>query len=354
MNPAASTHIMDTATEEQVLIDQEPLSPDYLPKELVGRSIGSMHSMVHRALGADRPIHMWLHGPPGTGKTVAARLLSDRLHKKVGLLAGYVNCWENPSLYSVLDRLIKDLRILRAEEQRTAARLEQLQKHLEGERFLLILDEIDMVSPKEMAAILYTFCSRPNFVIIAVARDTRALASAEPRVMSRLNPVAIEFSGYSSRQIRAILEDRAILALKPDSWNSVILSCIAAGTGGDARKGIQALHDAAVAAEQDGSMRILKRHIRKVWHPTKHQKIERRLDSLTEHHRIIYNTVRQNGPADSPTLRRAYVKKCGAKNLKAVAERTYTGYLRKLALVRLVTLKRVSVKGRRHLVSLGQ
>ena len=142
--------------------------------------------------------------------------------------------------------------------------------------------------------------------------------------------------------------------MTPNSWNNDILSYIAASAGGDARKAIQILHNAAVAAELDGSTRIRRKHVRRSWRVTRSQEIERGLESLTGHQRIIYDIVNQNNPINSRALRKAYLKRCAAEKLKAVAQRIFSGYVRKLAVAHLVTLDRAPIRGRCHLVMPAQ
>lgn len=346
MNP----WLMDGSAEGRIVTDRAPLRLSHVPRELIGTPTDSIENMVREALRTHTPFRLWLHGPPGTGKTAAARIVLERLRKGAGISGTCVNCWEHPSLYSVLDYVIRDLRVLRAEERRTAARLERLDQHLKGQPFLLVLDEIDAPPTRDAAEILYTFCSRTNFLVIAIAGDTLLLTKMEPRVISRINPRVMEFPRYSAQQIGAILQDRALSALSPGSWNGRIISDIASGVGGDARRAIQALHDAAAAAQADGAMRIMRKYIRKAWQASELECIERRLALLTKHHRMLCEIVRQEGEIVATSLYEAYLEQCAVKNLRPIARRTFSQYLQRLACSHLVLLERAPIRGRHNLV----
>jgi Cdc6-like AAA superfamily ATPase len=60
-----------------------------------------------------------------------------------------VNCYERDTLYEVLDHIITELRIVRAEEHRTSVKLERVQRHLGSRCLLVLLDEIDRIAPCE-------------------------------------------------------------------------------------------------------------------------------------------------------------------------------------------------------------
>jgi Cdc6-like AAA superfamily ATPase len=82
-------------------------------------------SCLRPALYGQKPAHAWLYGRPGTGKTLVAKFVLRDLGRDGRLGGIYINYWENNSYYSVLDRLVRELRILSAEKLNTAFKLER-------------------------------------------------------------------------------------------------------------------------------------------------------------------------------------------------------------------------------------
>lgn len=85
----------------------------------------------------------------GTGKTAAALSALTRFRKEMAVPFVVVSCYERDTLYEVLDHIITELTIFRAEEHRTSVKLERVQRHLGGRCLLVLLDEIDKIAPCE-------------------------------------------------------------------------------------------------------------------------------------------------------------------------------------------------------------
>jgi len=51
-----------------IVCSEEPLTPEYLPDKLPGReqTIADIARSLTPALSHRKPIHIWIHGPPGT------------------------------------------------------------------------------------------------------------------------------------------------------------------------------------------------------------------------------------------------------------------------------------------------
>jgi len=164
----------------------------------------------------------------------------------------YVNCWQHRSLYSVLQAIIDDFKVLGAEAQDTNVKLGRIQQVFRGRPAVIVLDEIDRPMPAARDAIIYGLLRLPHTGLICIAESTRALAMLDERVRSRLGSLVIELPPYTTNQIRQIVTDRARRALMPGSWSPAIIRRLAAGAAGDARLAIQGLRHAAAAAEDAG------------------------------------------------------------------------------------------------------
>ena len=77
-----------------------------------------------------RPVHAWLHGRPGTGKTSTVMRVLRQLEGKNYARSIVINCFEKDTFYEILDEMISGFRILRADEHRTSFKLERLRSFL--------------------------------------------------------------------------------------------------------------------------------------------------------------------------------------------------------------------------------
>jgi Cdc6-like AAA superfamily ATPase len=124
-----------------------------------------------------------------------------------------VNCWEKDTFFEILDDIILQLRILRAEEHRTSLKLEKLRKHLGAQPLIIILDEIEQIKPSERSTTVYNLDSVSNVGMVCISNSHESLFELKELVRSRLNPYPVSFPAYTARSIMDILTHRASLAL---------------------------------------------------------------------------------------------------------------------------------------------
>jgi len=296
---------------------------------------------------------MWIYGDSGMGKTALARFASSELKQKHPIEVAYICCWQHHTLYKVVDALIEQLRILQAEQQDTALKLKKLEKHLDGKPFVLMLDEIDKVSPKDRNEIIYGLCNLGQIGLICISNKKDTFFSLEPGTRSRLNPQFVECRKYSNRDLLSILRDRRELGLAPESCSPSVLERIARLSRGDARIAIQTLRAAAEWAEQERDSRIQTRYIAKVWNGITQDPKEGVLASLTQDHRMLHDIVREHGQITSGELRKIYLKQCKERSRKPIAVRTFSKYVNRLAHSGLIACERARLKGKVRLFKIA-
>ena len=338
-----------------LVVKREALNEDYLPGRLVAREdeLDRIQRCLHPLTRGDRPLHVWIQGRSGTGKTALAQAVLRELEQRYNIPGEHISCWRYHSLYKVVDALVDQLRILRAEQQDTALKLKRLERHLEGKPFVLVLDEIDSLSPKERNTIVHAFTGLSQIGLICISRHEEALFSLDPSTQSRLSPHLVFCSEYTPQDLDEILRDRAGLAFDPRLLSGDVSKQIAESSAGNARAALQTLRGAAEWAEQGRDTCIRTEHIEKARQNLSDFRKARILASLTGDHRILYELVRQEGQICSRQLRATYLKQCERLKRKPIAVRTFSKYLNRLAQCGLIACERRQEKGKGRLFSVG-
>lgn len=338
-----------------IVVNREAFREDFLPEGIVNREreIRKIRHCLYPATQRRKPLHVWIYGGSGAGKTLLARSVLKELRRSYpGIIGAYVNCWPHNSMYKVVAALVQDLRILGADQQDTVVKLQRVKRHLEDKPFMLILDDLDSASPRDRAAIIYEFCNMENTGLVCISRKKDTFFSLPLTIRSRLNPQFVKCRVYSTNDLVVILRDRANPGLTEECCSESILKRIAQLSDGDARLAVQTLRSTAEWAEQEGISQIKVKHLTRVWNDVNKQPKEYLLASLTQDHRMLYNIIRRHGHVLSGDLREVYVKRCKRINRLPIAVRTFSNYVNHLAQSGLVSCERARVKGKVRLFSL--
>lgn len=298
------------------------------------------------ALKRKKPIHAWIFGRPGTGKTLVSRHILRKLEGESFIKGVYINCWAHGSYYSVLDKLVRAMRILGAEKLNTSYKLERLKQFLGNKPFIIILDEIDKPKRYERDSIIYNLCNLGNIGLICICNSAFILYDLDVRIRSRLNAKQVEFKPYSKSELMHILRQRAALALNSSAWCLKTIRKIAELAGGDARVAIQTLKNAALNSENDFSSEIKEKHIKEGFDSAKDIKLTHLLNKLTMHQRLLYDLVKEKKTIHSGHLWKVYLERCAKLERQPIALRTFSEYMNKLIELDLVQWDRALVRGK--------
>lgn len=341
--------------EFSIITNPDLLDENYVPADIPVREphIEELTHCLRPALRSKKPMHAWLHGRPGTGKTLTAKFILRKIKEEAYVDGVYVNCWEQNSYYSVLDKLVRELRILGADKLNTSYKLERFEQSIGKKPFIIVLDEIDQPKRLERDSIIYNLCNVGNVALICVCNSRAILYSMDERIKSRLNAKQIEFNHYSESDLAYILRRRAELALYPGTWSEDTLNRIAALAEGDARVAIQTLKNSAYRAETDFSRTIKDKHVKEGYNSAKVLNKRYLLDKLTGHHRLLYELVGERKEVNSGDLWKAYLEKCASLKKQPIALRTFSEYMNKLIELDLVKWDRALVRGKVRVFKVG-
>jgi Cdc6-like AAA superfamily ATPase len=328
--------------------DKTAFSEAYLPAQFVRRSeeLSKLRSALSPLSQGKTARNLWLYGPPGTGKTTAAKCVLNELEDKHGIRCIYANCWETPTYFSLLEKMIRDLRLLGAERLSNPYRMERIEKHLHARPLVIILDEVDKPSPKERDTIIYNLCAMSNVTLVCICNSRYFFLSLDRRIRSRLHPVLLEFKAFTNEDLIEILRDRADSGLGNGIVNDLVLAKIARSARGDARVAIQALLHSAARAERSRSTCVSSEDVDEPIEAGDCLKRKYLLAKLTDHHKVIYDLIQNHPDISSAQLWRDYLSSCRRARVRPAAARTYLLYLKTLSDLGLVSHRRaLGVRG---------
>jgi cell division control protein 6 len=194
------------------------------------------------------PTHYAVIGSRGCGKTLTLRFLQRELPRQTGLRVLYANCREHNTSFKILAHLL-------GVQARGASLTELFSSFCTGckSKTVVVLDEIDLMSPKDPRRELLYLLSRSDqpFMVLTLANNPHVLKELDPATRSSLQPVPLHFRNYNAEQIAEILRQRAQRGLV--RWDEGQIGEIAAltvrRTNGDARVAIKTLFYAVTAPE---------------------------------------------------------------------------------------------------------
>jgi cell division control protein 6 len=334
--------------QTSMIVEHSILRESYIPEKLFDREtqVQEILRCLSPLLKGRKPINLWLYGEPGTGKTATTIYLLNHIREKAGIKGILINCWQKDSFYEILDEIISQLRILGAEEHRTTIKLEKLRRYLNDQPFVIVLDEVDQLTPSERSTTLYNLDSLANVGVICISNSQQPLFELEERVRSRLNPYTVFFRTYPCGTLMEILTHRAGMALAAGVWSDKTLTRIAGLANGDARMAISTLRNAVELAEEGHCDKISAYALEKQQSSARQAKRECTLKSLTEDHRMLYQIVKQQGQILSGDLWQEYLRHCEGVKRKPLAPRTFSDYANRLVQAGLITSERARVKGK--------
>ncbi len=353
------------AKENAIFKDDRMLTPEYIPEVLPHREnqINSLVYALKPLAEGGKPSHVFVSGPPGTGKTATLKFVMQQLKDfSARVKPVYFNCFGHNTRQSVLAELTKVVE--RPVPARGMSTNELYSKVLEGLKFakfvpVIVLDEFDQLLVNDGNELLYDILRVPEhgraaIPIVLISNDPTIPSKLDARVRSSLSPEIIEFHSYTPAQLKDILRERATLAFHPNVLGDETLGVIAAHAsknGGDCRIAIEMLRKAGKIAERKNSSHVLPAHAQEAFADPSVQGALKALPFLAEPHSSVLKALFSLGGKDVNSGE-VYVA-LGKMNVE-LSERRIRELIVELETKRIITTKTdASGRGRAKLITVN-
>jgi len=237
-----------------IIKDIKKLDVAYVPDKILCRERELAMLKMHMKNG-----FALISGGVGTGKTMLAKYFGGDV---------YVNCYMNRTEHRVVEEIVHQMR----PNFHTAGMTTQSLWDGVEEGKIIILDEIDGMTPDELRHFAYTISrmkekgKKLNYIAITRSATILRQIINDAAIWSTFADKAIvELQPYKWDEAMKILEYRAGESLRKDAYDETIISLIAdisINSPGHMRTGIDVLRNAALIAENEGEDRIKAEHVR--------------------------------------------------------------------------------------------
>lgn len=279
------------------------------------------------------PTHMAIIGSRGSGKTLTLRYLQRMILRETELDVLYVNCRHQNTSFKIFAHLLGDEKI-------AGSSLSDLYRRFMlryQRKTVLILDEVDLMSPKDKNREIFYYLSRSEqpYMVIMLSNTPHVVKQLDAATRSSLQPISLYFKNYDANQIGQILLGRAEQGLH--HWNESDLLQIAAlatqRTNSDARVAIKTLYHRMLSPEDS---------VERCFEEARRDIVIDQVNDLTDAILMILWAA-ATGPSD--LAKDIYARYCRYSQGHRVKPFSYMyfytnlGYLQSVGLVALVTAK---------------
>jgi Cdc6-like AAA superfamily ATPase len=187
------------------------------------------------------PNHLFIFGSRGSGKTLMVRHIGNLLATRDGTTVLYANCRQHNTSFKILAHLLS--------VRPRGTSLDELWQRFR-QRYpspvILILDEVDLISEKDVNREILYLISRDSapYMAIMLSNHPQFLSTLDPSVRSSLQPEFVHFRNYYAPQIQEILAERARQGLHqaPEQVLALIAALTVQRTNADVRIAIKTLY----------------------------------------------------------------------------------------------------------------
>jgi cell division control protein 6 len=261
--------IVDAEKTKRIVIQPMHKIADDLSAENLFRDekIRTIASAMNSMALENKPENLFIYGKSGTGKTVCMKYLISKLEKPGRVIPVYLNCHEHCTKMAFFSKIAHQMgNPISRRGFAFYEVLEHIKRMLlkEKKALLLILDDIDTLSPSETFEILHPIVEtnengNSSIAIFAIAADFRFFEQMDTKIKSSLMFRVVELEAYTKNELENILGSVASKTLSEGSYEMDVLKKVAElgeSGEGNASFAIWLLFTAAKNAEEKNSDKI--------------------------------------------------------------------------------------------------
>ena len=345
--------------------------PEILPHR--EREINNLATILVPALRNEAPSNVFIYGKTGTGKTAVTKYIGKQLlgkgnetGKKINFI--YINCEVVDTQYRLLQNIANHFIDDWSERipftgwptDEVFAKLKAMIEK-QGGVTVIILDEVDKLKGDEALYNLSRINSdleHSKVSIVGLSNDLKFTEFLDPRVKSSLGEENMIFPPYDAGELQDILNQRIVIALKPNSIDSEVVplcSALAAQEHGDARRALDLLRMSAELAERSKSPKITKKHVKLAQNKIEIDRIVEVVRTLPTQSKLILLAVllqekhnkknRTSGAITTGEVYEIYKDLCKKTRTDYLTQRRITDLISELDMLGIITARVIS-KGR--------
>ncbi len=251
---------------ETLFRDTVVLGYDFQPKLIPYREPEQMKFalVIRPLLQGHNGRNLFVHGPPGVGKTTACKHVLRELEEETETITTfYINCWKENTTFKIFSKMCEELGHKFLLQQKTSDLFTLIKEKLNKTEMatVFVFDEIDKLEDFNFLYTILEDIYRKSVILITNYRDS--YSELDERIRSRLAPEFVFFRQYNETEIAGILKQRREYAFVQGCWNEeafkeIVERCTETN---DVRVGLYLMREAGTIAEERSSRSINTTHV---------------------------------------------------------------------------------------------
>jgi len=303
---------------ESLIKNEDALDFEFLPKVLPFREkeqrfiADSIKPLFQGRTGRN----VVMFGPPGVGKTAAAKHVIRELEEKSDEICSiYINCWQSNSSYKILVDICEQLGYRLVQNKKTTDLYKIVMSMINKKTAAFVFDEIDKAEDYDFLYFILNDIYKKSVCVITNFPEW--LENLDTRIRSRLTPEVLEFKQYNEHETKEIMRQRMGYAFPEGIWEPAAFDRIAKKTFElkDIRTGLFLMREAALLAESQSKKKVSLVDIDKAIAKLAHFSVKKSED-LDDDSKFILQLVKDNSGKKIGELFKLYEEKGGKHSYK--------------------------------------